>query len=832
MAKPPQTKAAAPARRPSASALSAPADRELAFGLGTAALVYFVLALVYFLPAFFPGRHIFGTDYLAGSYMFYSFIGDRLAAGELPKWVPYIFGGLPLYANPGSTYYPPFVLFSLLLPTERVFPALFVFQFWVGGVGMYLLARELGCRRWVAFVAGLAFQWTGIIASWVYAGHDGRIIVSTFIPLVFFFLHRGIRTGAVAPFAGVAASIGMALLSFQIQNSYYLLLSAALWSVFCLVHLGVTKRKAALARTVALGLGAVAVAFVLSAVNFLPFLDYVPESPRGSSEGRGYEYATSYSMPPVGIVAMAVPEQPGASVGDPETGEPLFPAYSVEGGFKLHTEYVGALVLLLLVIGAAVARRSRPWWFFAALSVWALTMALGGNTPLFRLYYEILPGIKRFRAPDLIYYVIAFSLVAMAAITLERLAELRAEAAARRGGDEGRLARVVLWCVVGVAGLALLGALGTAGGDAQRAAGWLRFAFFAGLAGGALVMWTRGSMTSAVAAVALAVLTVADLWVIDRRFFHTTEPADVTFAPDDVMTFLQSRPQPARVWTLPVPPGQTYRGGGPNGTDYPMLFGIQQAGGEHPNPMQRWNEYVGAGQQTYIDWHNFLAGAQVVQTFDGGQAIAIGGVPGFLNAANVQYIVAMAPLADAGLREVHRGSALIYENTQALPRAYLVPEVAKAPGGRTLEAMTGGQWDPRRTAVVADTSSVALPAGALQGGAQVAEYEPDRVVVRTTASRPAMLVLADNYYPGWRARIGGSEVPIHRVNHTFRGVVVPAGNQTVTFTFEPADLYTGFYITLAVAAVLVAYGVFLLLGYLSRRKREETAEPEPEFAPA
>ena len=62
-----------------------------------------------------------------------------------------------------------------------------------------------------------------------------------------------------------------------------------------------------LARVVALGLGAIALGFALASVNFLPFLGYVPESPRGAEGGRGYEYSVSYSMPPQDLLGVAVP---------------------------------------------------------------------------------------------------------------------------------------------------------------------------------------------------------------------------------------------------------------------------------------------------------------------------------------------------------------------------------------------------------------------------------------------------------------------------------------------------------------------------------------------
>lgn len=815
-------------RRPTAAPPAAP---EPTIGLGLAALLYFGLALIYFLPAFLPGRQIYGTDYLHAGYFFYDFIAQRVSAGALPKWVPYVYGGLPLFANPGSTYYPIRWIAELLLPTGKFLPFLFVFQFGMAGMGMYLLAHELRCRRWVAFVAGLTWEFTGITMSWVYAGHDGRIIVATLAPLFFFFLHRGIRTARLPSFAGAAATVGFALLSFQIQNAYYLLLAGAIWAVFCLFHLDAVRDRRRLAKTVAMGLGAVAFAFVMAAVNFIPFQAYVGQSPRGQTGGRGYEFSTSFSMPPRALVGTAVPEQVGLSIQDPNTGEIVFPVYGGENAFKLHTEYLGALVLVLLALGAFYARRDRRWWFFAGLGAFALLLALGGNTPFYRFFYELLPGLKRFRAPDLAYYVAAFSAVAMAALTLERLALSREAVASRRTAPEGaggdRLDLVPLIAggvvVVAILGAALLGvpsaAMAAQSSGLTPALGWLRFALFTAAVGGVLWWWTAGRMSARAALLALALVAVVDLWTIDRKFFYTTSGPEQAFAMDDVVAFLLSQPQPNRVWALPVP--QAYRGN----SDYLMRFGIDQVAGEHGNQLQRYNEYLGAGVETYVDYHNFLADPSVVETAQG-QAISFRPAPGFPEAANVRYVISLAPLAVSGYREIYRGSALIYENTAALPRAYLVPQTTVVPSDRTLTTLLAGEWDPARTAVVEAPGELPLPAAPLRGGAQVTEYEPDRVVVRTEANRPAYLVLADNFYPGWRATIDGAETPVYRTNHTFRGLVVPAGAHRVEFTFHPDDLYTGLWIHLASLALLAGYGVLLLI----RRRRGpvalESAPPE------
>lgn len=781
----------APARR--GSPLAPPPEREPGIGTGTAAAVFLALAVLYFLPAFVPGKQIYGSDFINAGYFFQDYISRRFSAGELPRWVPYVYGGVPYFANPGSAYYPVRFVADWLMPVKNILPAIFVFQFFVAGWGMYLLARELGCRAWVAFVGGLAFQWTGLMTSWVFAGHDGRVIVGSLIPLFFFGLHRGIRTGRPAPFAAAAAALGFALLSFQIQVAWYLLVGGLLWAVFSLVHLGTFRDRPLLGRVVAMGVGAVAFGFALGAVNFIPFNQYVAFSPRAGVEGRGYEYSVSYSMPPANVLGMAVPEQVGSSVGDPNTGEAAFPAYHGPNGFKLHSEYVGATVLVLLALGFAYARRNRYWLFFAGSGLFFLTMAFGGNTPLYRLYWAIFPGLKKFRAPDLAFVMVSFSVAAMAVLALEALARAREAHAERKTAAEAK-PRLDLVPMLGgaVVAVAVLGAIALGShpyspGEPSAAPGWMRFAIFAAGVTVALWLWTSRRMGSVAAMAVLALVTTADLWIIGKKFFYTLPGPAELFAEDDVAAFLRSRPGPFRVW--PLPGGSAW----PRQIDYPMLFGIDQAGGEHGNQIQRYVEYVGPGPQTTPSYENLARDAR------------------FLAADNVRYLVISQEVADPSFREVYRGqSALVYENTRARGRAFLVGEAIPARPEETLAALRSPRWDPMRNAVVETSRPLALAGPGLKGTATVTQYAPERVEVATDASGAALLVLADNYYPGWNASVDGSPAEVYRTNHTFRGVVVPAGKHRVVFTFDPAGVKAGFYLWLACLALLAGYGAWLL----------------------
>lgn len=218
--------------------------------------------------------------------------------------------------------------------------------------------------------------------------------------------------------------------------------------------------------------------------------------------------------------------------------------------------------------------------------------------------------------------------------------------------------------------------------------------------------------------------------------------------------------------------------------------------------LQRWNEFVGAGEASYVDWHNFVEN------------------PTFMNAAAIRYLIVGGLLEAPGFREVYRGSAVVYENMNALPHAYLVPRVAAAPGeDGALTLMRAEGFDPRQTAVVSDPLPTQLPDTPLEGDARIQAYGPDEVTIATTANRAALLVLADNHYDGWEAEIDGAATPIVRTNHTFRGVVVPEGSHTVVFRYRPADLFTGAWIS-AIGWGLVA---LLAVGLLLRRRKR----PQP-----
>lgn len=143
----------------------------------------------------------------------------------------------------------------------------------------------------------------------------------------------------------------------------------------------------------------------------------------------------------------------------------------------------------------------------------------------------------------------------------------------------------------------------------------------------------------------------------------------------------------------------------------------------------------------------------------------------------------LLPSDQGEFRLVHSGDVKIYENLAVLPRAYLVHTTrVAADAADAVELVRQGDFDPAQVAVVEGGPPLAGHA-APGDGATILQYAPEAVSIRTRSQSPALLVLADSDYPGWRATVDGADAPIVRTNVAVRGVAVPAGEHVVTFTY-------------------------------------------------
>ncbi len=146
-------------------------------------------------------------------------------------------------------------------------------------------------------------------------------------------------------------------------------------------------------------------------------------------------------------------------------------------------------------------------------------------------------------------------------------------------------------------------------------------------------------------------------------------------------------------------------------------------------------------------------------------------------------------------RLVHSGDVKIYENLDALPRAFVIPQaMGVADDTAALAAMNDPAFDPARMVVLNGTPGGARAQVATRSvpyKADIINYEPERVVVETDGAGEGWLVLTDAWYPGWRATVDGVPVEIARADVLFRAVPIPAGQHRVEFAYAPISFRIG-----------------------------------------
>jgi hypothetical protein len=183
-----------------------------------------------------------------------------------------------------------------------------------------------------------------------------------------------------------------------------------------------------------------------------------------------------------------------------------------------------------------------------------------------------------------------------------------------------------------------------------------------------------------------------------------------------------------------------------------------------------------------------------------------------LDVMNVKYVVTRSEGAERlGAAPRFRHAAHLplkfelFENPTAMPRFFLVHDAVYASSlAEAHRLIAEGAVDLHRTAIT--DRPIILRGGSggagTEAGVQTVDYQPGWLQLQVSTQQPALLVLAESYYPGWTAWVDGTPAEIYRTDIAFRGVSVPAGTHTVRMEFRPAILPISIAVSVGTAALL------------------------------
>jgi hypothetical protein len=747
--------------------------------------------LLYDVPAvLYPWRHL---------------LRELLREGTFPAWDPYVLSGIPLYQGGQNGLFSAFNLPLWILSLNYALGVSAALKLFAGGLGAYLLARQLRLGFLPGVLAGVSFAFAAVNIVWL--AHDNLPAVVVMAPWAILLVERLFERGRAGDAIGLAAAIAIGLAGGHPGMQVHLLVVVAGYALVRAACLGASQRgRPLLLIGGGLAAGVLLMAFML-----------VPEA-RSSHDTVGVLARQTASLPGqhlpfAALKTVVFPDWWGR----PSAIQPPIDASNaaiISANFCERTFYAGTVALLLAGIGLIGGdwRRKLP---FATIGAVGLAVAL--RAPVVHWLFTHLPVVK-YVEPQRLHFAFELAVALLAAFGLRKVLD---------GAPRGR-------GTVAVCGLALLGgviALATPhphGSDvghlvthflqgtgyrskavlAMTSVIW--FLLFALALAVALALAHRRPRWRVGIAVALVALAVADAYHFAGNF-QPLAPASKANPPvTPALVYLQRHRDAGRIMAL--------REAMPN--DWPLVYGLRDVRGyDPPQPTRRMLALWRVATPDQASWTPFrLQDVQPVQMH-------------VLSVLGARYVMTdpgyrIPGTAPETLTTAYRGhDATILANAAAAPRVLVPRELRVASSGAgTRAAIAQPGFDPRTmVAVERDQPGVAalLRRPLARGSATIVRERNASVTLRTRLDRRGLVMLDDALTDGWRVRFDGKPAPALHVDSVMRGVIVPGGRHEVVWSYRVPGLRLGAALSLLTLLALAGGGI--TLGVRARRARRQVA---------
>ncbi len=803
--------------------------------------------VVFFADALFTGKNFLAESDNVAFYSFIPYLNDAKQDGEFPLWVPYIFSGMPSLASflaAGDRSWD--VLSKALFAIPRFFGEGTGNDTWrlalwyaIYGCGIYLLMRQKKHDHLVGVLAGVGAIFSTFVIVWVMIGHSTKPVSMATFPFILLALERIRERFTLLNLFFLILPLIVLVSATHPQMMFYIGCGTLIYLLVELISRLITKTEP---MAVLRAGGALAIAGTLAVAThadmFLATREYTPNSTRGSaplvqspgaadqSGGNDYEYATNWSFSPEEMATFFVPNYFGFGKMKDERGRMTMP-YWGQMPFTDAANYMGIGLLLLAALGAWQYRKDPFVLFLVVMGVFSLLLSFGKTMPhLYNLFYNVVPGFNKFRAPSMALCLLQFAVPVLAGYGASVLIAWasKTDAASRRIATYVGSAAAAFF-VVGIVGPSMIetgyrqdvaDAIVAKNPDQIQSADqiprqyidsiytnmssdWRTTATIALLFGAVVFFAGRGTLKPALILPVLLVLTVSDLWRVAKRPYEPSknDVEKTVFRKTDVVDFLKSDPGMYRIADFSRTP--------PNAWAYHFI--------EHVHG------YSSAKLRVYQDMLDIAGPGPGQAPAPGNSRIAN---PFMWNLLNVKYVVADQPLfpGQQPMYTSQQTGQMVYANPSVLPRAWFVDSVAVKADRRALaEMLRDGTFDPRAVAMLDAPLKTAIQPGS-GTSARVTSRTNQSLTLDVEAKASAFLVVSEIYYPEWQATIDGQPVTTHRTNFLLRGIEVPPGKHTLTFTFVSKGFETGRTLSMAANGIAILIGIG---GIFMNRRRKAVA---------
>jgi len=765
--------------------------------LAIAALAFLVLLLIVFNEFVFDSSKLMlNSDQLNG-------VGSRYVRAEhliLPEWDASRLGGVPTLDALFADAYHPLALIYFILDPDRATGFKFILTIWFAFIAAYILARYLTDKWQWAALLGFLYACSPQYFTYIYGGHDGKMMVFAAAPFAMYALIRLLREGSLKHGIYLSLSIVWMILSSHLQLTYFFLWGAGLYTLFELF----SQKLSAKIRIIRLGLATLAlvVGLMISAFQIIPpYLYTTTASVRGSSEKTTIEHSASWSLHGEELAAMILPGFLGTDVGDRSSN-----SYWGQNPFKLNADGAGTLLTFLALCGCLLPgnRKQALFWFFGC--VVALSYAVGLHSLLFGVWFNAIPGVKNFRAPSMAIFWLPLAFVFLAAPVLKNFEENK------KIFKQGAILYGILLAVVlifrfaweSLSGVPM--AIFILGFGAYfiklseprfspRAVLWaipflILASFFLNPVENAYFKPVNFAKAGELASFSVNSFVISAV-VLGAAFFvllnekmdivkKTMILAAVAALDLAVVNFPYIQNVPANQYYNPNHSAiQAIKNDSPNNFERPRVFSLTR------HPALSGNNLASYKLRNALGFHdNEIATYRVFKEQLQNQAM--------IDIMNVGYIIFDGERGTGVQKNPgDLGRARLYYNFEAMENQEKI-----------IQKLKDSDFDYRNILLLEEKNILPMQEGS--GSLKIASAEMDELVYEVESSQKALLFVSENYHPYWRAKVNGNDAQVHRAFSTFMAIEVPSGKSMVKLNYVSDSVRKSLYI--------VAIGLVLLLG--------------------
>jgi len=381
---------------------------------------YFYLIFILTTGVFFwgnlSGEAFFWEDIVEYVYPTQNYAAKVSAVGEIPFWSPYLFNGMPFYADlQVGFFYPLNRIFTFFVKNDNILPIsvlqfVIILHFFISQLSFFYFARSWKISNWGSAIGAVSYSFSLLMVCHVI--HPMMIYHLAWFPLIVLFFYKAINLGKYkyAIYSGLL--LGMTMLSGHPQTTLYIsffLLLVFIWQFVVKIKEGHSN----LFVTILCGLLPMLIAAGIYSIQLLPSLELAELSQRAE---KSYEVSSEGSMYLKQAFTSVVPGLFGTVSGDSGVRPNFYLQF--DDGFKMHyywetAFYFGITCLMLGLVGIVTSIKNKKTVFLLVVIVFASLFALGSHSFVFDIFYN-LPMFGTFRNPGriLFFVIFAFSILA------------------------------------------------------------------------------------------------------------------------------------------------------------------------------------------------------------------------------------------------------------------------------------------------------------------------------------------------------------------------------------------------------------------------------------